>query len=153
MARKELDLKKFDEEYVRLICTDGEVYEGLAGYNGEEFNELEFGRAEDGLKISYFLFYRGDIEDIKIVDEFANPYGKIEEEAVRDGFVIVEDILFDDDDVAAYRLLSCLRKYLDPDNEEKLKYEDDLLKALVRFRDFTKDEKARKLTEEILKMR
>ncbi|MBR2577737.1 MAG: hypothetical protein IKE38_02285 [Erysipelotrichaceae bacterium] len=148
-----MKLSDYEGRKVRLICKDGGVYEGLAGHNSVDYNYHEYGVDEEGISISYFLFYKSDIEDIRIVDEFANPYGLIEELTISDGFDLVEQTLTGEDDTAIIRLLECLRKYLDPDSEEKIKYENEVLELLKTQLKYYEDEKIKMLTEDILNRR
>ena len=148
-----MDLTEYDGKCVRLTCTDGEVYEGLAAHNSADYDYHEYGTDEEGLTISYFLFYKSQIVDIKIIDEFSNPYGRIEELTIEDGFDLVEQTLTSEDDIACGRLLECLKKYLDPDCEEKIRYESQVLELLKTEREHIINGNNAALIDEILKRR
>ena len=141
-------LSALDGQCVRVVLTTGEVLEGACQYNCEEYNEIEFGEAEEGVEISNWLAYKSQIGSVEIVedeDAFLQTFGLIEEEAVRDGFDAVEDILDSDEPRSSIRLLRCLRAKWDtlPDRERIAA----LLPTLIRY---TNDERVRALARQLM---
>ena len=60
-----MDLLSFDNKNVRLTAKWGQIFEGEATYDSEEYSEHEYGWAEDGLNIDNWLFRRSDIASIE----------------------------------------------------------------------------------------
>ncbi len=117
----EQDLRRYDNKCVRIIDSDGDAFDGICHHNGAEYDEHEYGRAEEGLQIENFLFFKSDIKEIRILDDnkgpygrFLDPYGKLEILTVEDGIDSIEEILFSEENEHVIRLLNCLEYYLDP---------------------------------------
>ena len=136
-----LKLAQYDNKCVRLVDSLGNVVEGVASYNSQDYNEHEYGRDEDGLQLASFLFFRSDITEITSLEEvegpyghFSGPYGWLEEQYVEEGAEGVEELLDSEDEVHISRLLTCLEDHLKeglPEKEEIL----DLIRMLVRTTD------------------
>ena len=62
-------LASFDGAFVRITTADGEAFEGECVYNGAEYCEIEFGRAEESLEIDRWLFYRSEIRRVERLPE------------------------------------------------------------------------------------
>ncbi len=110
-----MDLSAYDDQCVRVTLKDGSVYEGACQYNSAEYNEAEIGPDEDGLEIAHCLFCRSEIARVELIDEsnpYRAPFGALEEETIRDGSDLIEEVLTDDDPRSAERLLNCLEHYL-----------------------------------------
>ena len=114
-----MDLREFDGQCVRIIDNHGDAFDGICSHNNEEYNEHEFGRAEECLQIENFLFYRGDIQTVKSLEnhnglygKFLDPYGKLEEMTVKDGIDSIQDVLSSEEPEHVHRLLRCLDKHL-----------------------------------------
>ena len=65
----DMDIKRYDGKCVRIIDTSGDVFDGICCYNDEEYNDHEYGRCEEGLKIENFLFFKSDIREIQSLEE------------------------------------------------------------------------------------
>ena len=76
-----MNLKKYDDKCVQIKCVDGKTYEGICFYNSRDYCFHEFGRDEDCLQIMYTLFYQGDIEKIRSLENEINIMkGKVKQE-------------------------------------------------------------------------
>lgn len=153
-----MDLSLFDGKCVRITDTSGDAYDGICSYNSDEYDYHEFGRDEDGLQIEFFLFYRSDISSVESLEDhegpygrFLDPYGKLEETAVEDGFDIIEDVLFSEENEHVVRMLNCLDKYLDPNYGCELPCRKEVLDALGELLRVNNDkeiqEKAKRLLD------
>ena len=114
-----MELRKYDGQCVRIIDRNGDAFDGICNYNNEDYDEHEFGRAEESLEIENFLFYRSDIQTIKSLENrnglygrFLNPYGKLEELTVEDGIDSIREVLFSEEKEHVCRLLRCLDNHL-----------------------------------------
>ena len=125
-----LGIKRFDEKLVSITDTDGSVYEGFCSYNSAEYNEHEFGVSKDGLQMQYILFYRRDIRSVKRIKEFSEEYGKLEFEAMIDGYGLTEELLSSEDDIHVIRILKCLCDFSDKVKDERI---DDKVKSLLKY--------------------
>ena len=122
-----MELRELDGQCVQLTDRDGTVFEGVCQYNGEEYNEHVYARAEDGLEIGNFLFFRGDIRAVISLEgrrgpygRFSEPYGTLEELNLWDGIDGVEAELLSEEPDHVRRMLRCLAAYWDeaiPDRE------------------------------------
>ena len=138
-------LIKFDNKWVRIVDITNTIYEGLGIFYDKEYNYHEYGRCEDSINISYFIFYESDIKKIKVIDEQLNTYGKIEEETLNDGINLIEQVLTSDYDEDVIRLLHCLNdKITDLDNKDEIII---LLKDLLKYNE---NKEIIKLTKKIL---
>ncbi len=138
--RNAVDLKEFDEKCVRITDRWGDVFEGICSYNSDEYDEHEFGRAEESLQILNFLFYKSDINKIESLEDhtgpfgrFLDPFGKLEELTVEDGIDSINDVLFDEDEEHVLRLLRCLGEYLDPSRGHELPDREEVLRSLGKL--------------------
>ena len=125
-----MELKQYDGKRIQITTTDGLKYEGIGDHCSADYCEHEYGRAEEGIKLVNFLFYREYIHSIRDLEEhpgpfggFTAPFGRIEEENLRDGFGFVEDQLTCEEDVHVLRMLRCLedrrqRRMPIPDREK-----------------------------------
>ena len=120
-----MDLRKFDGQCVRITLQCGDVYDGICTYNDQEYDEHEFGVPEESLEMMNCLFYKSDIKTVESLEDhtgpygrFLDPYGKLEEEAVQDGIMGIEDGLFCEENEHVIRMLRCLDEYLNPDNRQ-----------------------------------
>ncbi len=132
-----MDLRRYDERCVRITTRWGEVFEGVCVYNSEEYDEHEFGRAEESLQMESFLFFRSDIKRIRSLEKhrgpwgrFDDPYGLLETLTVEDGPDSIRDGLSSEDPEFVLRLLRCLDTYLDPASGRDLPGRDEVLDAL-----------------------
>ncbi len=155
MTQKD-NLKSFDNKCIRIVDSAGDVFEGICGYNSCEYDEHEYGRAEEGLQIESFLFYKSDIKDIDILDghtgpygRFSGPYSKLEELTVEDGIDSIRDALSSEEKDHVMRLLFCLNEAVCRDKygrDTYLKQLPDVLNDLILDND---DEDIREAAERI----
>ena len=110
-----MELKQYDGRRIQITTTDGLKYEGICDYCSADYNEHEYGRGEEGIKLMDYLFYPDDIHSIRDLEEqpgpydgFTAPYGRIEEENVREGIDFIEEQLICEEDVHVLRMLRCL---------------------------------------------
>ena len=122
-----MNLKKYDQKYVKIECIDGKIYEGFSTYNSLEYTFHEYGKNEESLEIFHFLFYKKDIKKIAIIDKFSKPFGEIENETASDIDLLEQALDFDEDTVHVYRLL-CYLETIEINDE--IKY---LLKNLIKY--------------------
>ncbi len=123
--------KKYDNKLVKINCIDGKTYEGICSYNSKDYTLHEYGKEEESLEIFHFLFYKGDINEIKTIDNFSNIYGEIEIETASDTSLL-EQALEDEDDIHVYRLL-CYLDTIELNNDIII-----LLKNLIKYNENNK---------------
>ena len=63
-----MDLSAFDGKTVRLTDERGDVFEGEAVYDSEEYCEHEYGWAEESLNIDHWLFRRSEIVSLEVLE-------------------------------------------------------------------------------------
>lgn len=144
---KNMDLKLFDNMRVRITCKDGEVYEGICNYYHAEYCEIEFGRDEECLEIINFLFYKSDIKNIEIIEQYSEPYGKIEEYYALEGIDCLDDVWYSDENEHTLRMLRCLEDKL---NDKDYPYRNEVYEALKKLTEYTDDEKIKAKAEKLL---
>ena len=91
-----MNLKKYDNKRVRFIDYENNIIEGISEYYTKEMADAIYGIDSECLKITCFLFRKEEINNITIIDEFTNPYSRLEEIAVEDGMDLVDEILYSD---------------------------------------------------------
>lgn len=101
-----MKLLKYDN---KLVCINNE-YEGYATYNHNEYNFHEYGRDEESIEISHIMFYKSDIDSIKIIKDFSGPYSKIEELISEDEDMVEQALEEDEDEIQKSRLLDFIEK-------------------------------------------
>ena len=151
-----MDLWQYDDRCVRLTTDTGEVFDGICMHNSADYNEHEFGVAEEGLQITCMLFYAGQIRSVEILPEnggpyspFTDPYGNLELTAAEDGAALTDEILFCEEPVHVLRMLRCLEALYRsctsfPDRDEDLVLVRKLLSE-------TDDVSVRSAAEQILR--
>jgi len=121
-----MNLKKYDNKYIRIIDTDDTEFEGLCSYNNKEFNDVEYGRNEDSLQILNIMFYKSFIKTIELIDNFSNKeYGNLEKLIIESGIDFIEDALESEDQIHVDRLILCINN-----NKDKIKDIDKLNKYI-----------------------
>ena len=124
-----MNLKKYDNKYVKIIDNQDDVFEGLCTYNNKDYLEVEFGIPKEGLQILNVMFFKDNIKSIVInKDKYTTPYSKIEEFIIEDGIEEFKDLLYDEEYEHIYRTL----KYIE-DNINNIDYIDDIKKELKEF--------------------
>lgn len=156
----DMDLKQYDGKCIRIIDISGNVFDGICCYNDEEYNDHEYGRCEEGLKIENFLFFKSNIREIQSFEghrgpygRFIDPYGTLEIMTVEDGFDSINDILFSEENEHVLRLLNCLDRYLEPSNRYELSCREEVLEALNELIRVNENEEVQEKARKLLEMR
>ncbi len=154
-----MDLCQYDNQWVRIIDKRGDKFEGLCTYNHAEYNEHEFGRAEDCLQMIYFLFYESDILSVESIGDhhgiygrFDDPYGTFEIMTVEDGFDSILEVLECEEKDHIMRLLNCLDRYMDPGFGYEFSCKYETIGALQELIDSTDDEDIRQEAERLIEI-
>ncbi len=149
----------YDGLCVRIVDSSGDIFEGICSYNGPEYNEHEFGRSEESLRILNFLFFKSCVRDVESLEghegpygRFSAPFGNIEEMTVEDGIESIGDVLFSEETEHVYRLLLCLERYLAPGSRYTLPYRDEVIDALEELLTVNQNDKIREETECLLEI-
>ncbi len=103
-----MNLKDYENKLVRLIDSHNNIFEGIAVYNSEEFNEKEYGKKEESIQILYYNFYKNHIYHIEEIEDYSSPYGFLEEMILQDGISFIEDLFAEEKDEILLRLLKCI---------------------------------------------
>ena len=140
-----MNLKKYDNKKVRFKDSENNIIEGISEYYTKEMAEAIYGIDSECLKITCFLFRKSEINNITIIDEFNNPYSRLEEMAVEDGMDLVDEILYSEEDEHVYRLLLCIEDKLDSIN-----YQKELYPKLISFAKYNENKKIAKELEKII---
>jgi hypothetical protein len=150
-------LKDYDGQIVILTDIDGNVFEGEAVYNSEEFCEVEFGIPEEGLEIANFMFSRSNIRSVRTADEsgpwapFRGPYGTLEEMNAEEDIDTIEEMLFEQEDIHVLRMVRCLGDHLNPASEKPLSEPEAVITALRKLGARTENPEIRSAVEEALR--
>ena len=152
-----MNLKKYDGKCVKITDIVGDVFEGICYYNDKEYNMHEFNRNEESLQITYYMFYKSNIEKIESLENHKGPYGKfeksfskLEEMIIEDGIDYINDVLFDDENEHIYRLIVYIDKYFDSNFDKDLNFSNEIIKSLKKLLELNNDEKIQKETKRIL---
>ena len=132
-----MKLSKFNDCRVRVTTVWGDVFDGICSHNSADYNEHEFGVAEEGLQLCSLLLYKSQIKRVALLKNgFPTPFGKLEELAIEDGADLIDEFFTCEDDESVLRMLRCLKNNVEtgktvPDREnvfallEKLLQETD----------------------------
>ena len=152
-------LSKYDGACVRIVLKDGDVFEGFCSHNSAEYNEHEYGRAEESLQILSFLIFKSQIRDIESLEGregpygmFSEPYGVLEEMTVEDGIDAIAEVLFSEETEHIRRVLRCLEKYFLPGGSYRLDCREALIDVLKELRTVNQDPRIREEAETLLEM-
>ncbi len=142
-----MDLAKYDGECVRITLNDGEVYEGVCMHDPAEYIAHEIGGDEDALEMSQWIFYNSQIYSVEIIGEdgFSAPYGRLEEETLKDGFDLTDEVLTCEEPISVLRMLCCI--------EAKAALDEKLEKSLESLIEYNDDERITEKAREILALR
>ena len=135
-----MNLIKYDNRLIRITDICNNQYEGICSYNNEEYNECEYGVNEESLDIICIKFYKSDIKNVEIINEYSKEYGKLEELIVDSGNDLIDEVFESDEDEHIYRLL----KYL---LDKNIKVDKELLLKLLKY---NKDERIISIVKTIL---
>lgn len=149
-------LSKFDNQCIRLVDTLGNSFEGICTYQDKYFNQQEYDRKEEALKISTFLFYKSDIKELESLENnwgpfgnFSAPYGLLEKVTVEDGIDAIKDVFFSEENAHIYRLLLCLDDFLFENSRASLDV-SQVIQALDELLEFELDETSRIQAQHLL---
>ena len=126
-----MKLSKYDDKLVKIITVDDDVFEGICSYDNEEYNEVEYGKAEESLNIMCLKFYKGGIKKVSIIDEFSSNYGLLEEVVSNDGPDLIDEVFDSENDTHIYRELLYLKDHKELVTDEVIK----LIKNLIKYND------------------
>ena len=114
-----MELKRFDNQCVRLLTASGEVYEGIVSYCGRDYVFHEYGWDQEALYLTPILFYRDDIVSVTSLEEVDGPfghysekYGLLEKKCLEWGSDCIEEVLESEDDSQILRMLACMKDHL-----------------------------------------
>ena len=68
-----MKLSAFDEQSVRLITTEDEIFDGLCRYCPAEYCQIELGGDEEALEIDHWVFYKSRIRSVTPFPEGESP--------------------------------------------------------------------------------
>ncbi len=143
-----INIKRYDNKKIRLEDLEGNQFEGIAIYDGKEYNELEYGRREESLTLSQNIFYRSEIKKVVCIKEYSSSYGKLEETVLEAGIDLIEEVLDSEEEDSVYRMLCCLEeKYFCLAKSDQTKLYD-ILNTIIKYSNKKEiKEKARLLIE------
>ena len=147
-----MKLSDFDDKRIRLITISNEVFEGNCTYNNIDYNEHEYGRREESLVMSNIMFFKRDIKLVSVIKNYTDEnYGKLEEDVLEDGILLIDEVLTSEDNEAIIRLLKCIEDNLDKEYEEENFFEK-LLKLLNDIIKYNEDEEVKNETNRLIEM-
>lgn len=140
------NIKQYDGKCVRIIDRWGTVLDGICMFNSVDYNEHEFGRREEALQIENYIVYKRQIKQVIVLEENSGPYspfldayGELEEDALREGMVLTEDILLSEENVHSLRMMNCINAHIDKGELDKLPPEEELIKTLNELVKYNQD--------------
>ncbi len=111
-----MNLDKFDGKCVRVITASGEVFEGIASYESEEYAFHEYGRDQEALNLTPILFFKNDILSVTSLEDVNGPfghysekYGLLEKMCLEWGTDMIEEVLDTEDSSQVLRMLACMK--------------------------------------------
>lgn len=125
-----MDLRKYDEKYVRIEDGLGAIYEGVARYDSRDYNFHEYGKDEESIQMSHTIFFKSFIKKIDIIDSFSDKYGLLEESLIESGMDMVDEVLDSEEDISITRLLFCIEDRINILSKNE---KDELIKILDVF--------------------
>ncbi len=152
-----MNLRKFDDQCVQLTTIYDDVIEGICTYNDAEYNESEYGRKEESLKILYYMFYKKYIKKVISLEDhwgpfgrFSDSYGKLEEMVLEDDIDMIDEALSTEEDEHIIRILHCLEDhYLDSSKYDE-NHRKEFIKLLQNLLKYNENEEVIKRTKKIL---
>ncbi len=144
------DLSVYDDKLTRVTDCDGNVFEGIAEYCSPDYCMVEYGECEAALKIGTFLLYRSTIVAVETAEDFAAPFGTLEEMTIESGMDLIEEALDDEEDIHAIRMLRCLAHHLDPETGSGLPGADALKKPLQSLLKWRESAELKELAQQVL---
>jgi hypothetical protein len=140
------NIKQYDGKCVRIIDRWGTVLDGICMFNSVDYSEHEFGRREEALQIENYIIYKRQIKQVIVLEENSGPYspfldayGELEEDALREGMVLTEDILLSEENVHSLRMMNCINAHIDKGELDKLPPAEELIKTLNELVKYNQD--------------
>lgn len=140
------NIKQYDGKCVRIIDCWGTVLDGICMFNSADYSEHEFGRREEALQIENYIVYKRQIKQVIVLEENSGPYspfldayGELEEDALREGMVLTEDILLSEENVHSLRMMNCINAHIDKGELDKLPPAEELIKTLNELVKYNQD--------------
>lgn len=110
-----MDLKRFDNQCVRITTTTGEVFEGVVSYCNREYVFHEYGYDQEALHLVPVLLCKDDIAGVESLENVNGPYGHfsekygfLEKKCLEWGTDMIEEVFDSEDDIQQLRMLACL---------------------------------------------
>ena len=118
------NISKYNHKLVQIESYD-HIFEGYAEYDNVDFNEAEYGRAEESLQILCIKFYKSDISNIKEIDDYTSENSDLEPEII-DDYDLVEEAIEIGEDIEVERIKKYFYKSIDKDHmlEEEIKIKE-----------------------------
>ena len=141
------NIRQFDGKCVRIVDRWGSVFDGICMFNSVDYDEHEFGRREESLQIENYIFYKRQIKQVTVLEANSGPYspfldayGELEEDALKDGMVLTEDILLSEENVHSLRMMNCINAHIAKGEIDKLPPCAELIKTLNELVTYNQDE-------------
>ena len=131
-----MNLKRYDNKFIRLVDGLGDIYEGVARHDSSDYNFHEYGKDEESIQMSHTIFFKSFIKKIDIIDSFSDKYGLLEESLIESGMDMVDEVLTSEDDISINRLLLCLEdkiKSLSKSDRDELM---NILDTFIKYNDY-----------------
>lgn len=131
-----MNLKRYDNKFIRLVDGLGDIYEGVARHDSRDYNFHEYGKDEESIQMSHTIFFKSFIKKIDIIDSFSDKYGLLEESLIESGMDMVDEVLTSEDDISINRLLLCLEdkiKSLSKSDRDELM---NILDTFIKYNDY-----------------
>ena len=125
-----MDLRKYDDQLVRIEDGLGDIYEGVARHDSRDYNFHEYGKDEESIQMSHTIFFKSFIKKIDIIDSFSDKYGLLEESLIESGIDMVDEVLTSEEDISITRLLFCIEDRINILSKNE---KDELVKILDVF--------------------
>ena len=125
-----MNLKRYDNKYIRLVDGLGDIYEGVARHDSRDYNFHEYGKDEESIQMSHTIFFKSFIKKIDIIDSFSDKYGLLEESLIESGIDMVDEVLTSEEDISITRLLFCIEDRINILSKDE---KDELVKILDVF--------------------
>ncbi len=117
-SKSDMNLEKFDEKCVRIITVSGEVFEGIASYDSEDYAFHEYGRDEEALHLTPIVFFKKEISNVISLEDVNGPfghysekYGLLEKKCLEWGTDLIEEVLDSEDNSEILRMLACMEDH------------------------------------------
>ena len=141
-----MDIERYDGLHVRITDIFGDVYEGICEYDSVDYCEHEYGIDEDALRFPGLLLRNSIIAEVVSLEDcdgpygkFSEPFGKLEEIAFEDGPILIDELLFCEEDEHVMRMLNCIEHHFITSGEPLREWNDELIDLLKELPWFTED--------------